>query len=70
MPFISNSIKVGPEVSHVDLNNGTVEGLNHEELPIVSIQYHAEGFSVPMNNTYLFHRFLDMITMCKGGNQV
>jgi carbamoyl-phosphate synthase small subunit len=56
-----NSLKDGLEVSHVNLNDGTVEGLRHKELPIVSIQYHAEGSPGPMDNTYLFQRFLEMV---------
>jgi len=56
-----NSLKRGLEVSHVNLNDGTIEGLNHKELPIVSIQYHAEGSPGPMDSTYLFQRFLEMV---------
>ena len=48
-------------MSHINLNDGTIEGLNHRELPIVSIQYHAEGSPGPMDNTYLFQRFLEMV---------
>jgi len=60
-----NSLKGGLEVSHVNLNDGTVEGLNHKDLPIVSIQYHAEGSPGPMDNTYLFQRFLEMVRESK-----
>ena len=56
-----NSLKGGLEVSHINLNDGTVEGLSHKELPILSIQYHAEGSPGPMDNTYLFQRFLEMV---------
>jgi len=56
-----NSLRGGLEVSHINLNDGTIEGLNHRELPIVSIQYHAEGSPGPMDNTYLFQRFLEMV---------
>jgi len=66
----ADTLKGELEVSHINLNDGTVEGLNHKELPIVSIQYHAEGSPGPMDNTYLFRRFLDMISMYKGGNRV
>jgi carbamoyl-phosphate synthase small subunit len=49
------------EVSHVNLNDGTVEGLQHRELPIMSIQYHSEASPGPLDNVYLFERFLDMV---------
>ena len=49
------------EVSHVNLNDGTVEGLRHRDLPILSIQYHSEASPGPMDNVYLFDRFLEMV---------
>ena len=64
-----NSLKGGLEVSHINLNDGTIEGLNHKKLPIISIQYHAEGSPGPMDNAYLFKRFLDMISIYKSSNQ-
>jgi len=49
------------EITHVNLNDGTVEGLKHKELPIFAIQYHSEASPGPLDNTYLFDRFLEMI---------
>ena len=49
------------EVSHVSLNDGTVEGLRHRSLPIMSIQYHSEASPGPRDNEYLFDRFLEMV---------
>ena len=49
------------EVSHVNLNDGTMEGLRHRSLPIMSIQYHSEASPGPRDNEYLFDRFLDMV---------
>lgn len=60
-----DSLENGLEVSHINLNDGTVEGLSHTELPIVSIQYHAEGSPGPMDNAYLFERFLTMVKDAK-----
>ena len=48
-------------VSHVNLNDGTVEGLRHKELPIFSIQYHSEASPGPLDNVYLFEKFMDMV---------
>ena len=51
----------GLEVSHVNLNDGTVEGLRHRDLPILSIQYHSEAAPGPLDNMCLFERFLEMV---------
>ena len=55
------SLKGGARVSHINLNDGTVEGLTHPDLAIVSIQYHSEASPGPLDNVYLFERFLDMV---------
>jgi len=51
----------GAEVAHINMNDGTVEGLRHRELPIYSIQYHPEASPGPMDSRYLFGQFLEMI---------
>ncbi len=56
-----DTLKDGLEVTHINLNDGTVEGLRHQELPIFSIQYHSEDSPGPMDNRYLFDRFIEMI---------
>ena len=56
-----NSLPQGLEVSHVSLNDGTVEGLRHRELPILTIQYHSEAAPGPRDNEYIFDQFLDMV---------
>ncbi|MFQ5880463.1 MAG: carbamoyl phosphate synthase small subunit, partial [Dehalococcoidia bacterium] len=58
----------GMEVSHLHLNDGTVEGLWHRELPILTIQYHSEASPGPMDNVYVFDRFLEMVV--REGGQV
>jgi len=57
----ADSLKDGLEVSHVNSNDNTVEGLRHNELPVFSIQYHSEGAPGPMDNTYLFSQFIEII---------
>jgi carbamoyl-phosphate synthase small subunit len=49
----------GYYVSHVNLNDGSVEGLAHRERPIFSVQFHPEGCPGPQDNQYLFDHFLD-----------
>jgi len=57
----ADSLSNGLEVSHINLNDGTVEGLRHKELPIMAIQYHSEASPGPMDNLYIFKRFLEMV---------
>jgi carbamoyl-phosphate synthase small subunit len=57
----ADTLKGGLEVSHINLNDGTVEGLRHRDLPILSIQYHSEASPGPLDNMYLFERFLEMM---------
>ena len=61
----ADSLKDGLEITHINLNDGTVEGLRHKELPIFAIQYHSEASPGPWDSTYLFDRFLEMIKLTK-----
>lgn len=49
------------EVSHRNVNDGTVEGLRHKREPVMTIQYHSEASPGPLDNMYLFERFLEMV---------
>jgi carbamoyl-phosphate synthase small subunit len=49
------------EVTHVNLNDGTVEGMRHRELPIFSVQYHPEAAPGPHDAGYFFAQFAELI---------
>ena len=55
------------KVSHVSLNDDCVEGLQCEDIPAFSVQYHPEAAAGPRDSNYLFDRLVDMITTNKAG---
>jgi len=57
----ADGLSGGVEVSQVHLNDGTVEGLWHPSEPLLSIQYHSEASPGPLDNVYVFDRFVQMI---------
>ncbi len=54
-------------VSHRNVNDGTVEGLDHLREPVMTIQYHSEASPGPLDNMYLFERFLAMVANVRAG---
>ncbi len=48
----------GLEVTHLNLNDKTCEGVMHESLPVMAVQYHPEAHPGPWDNYYLFDRFI------------
>jgi len=48
-------------MTHRAVNDGTVEGMRHTELPIFSVQYHPEASPGPDDNTYLFDEFMTLL---------
>ncbi len=57
-----HTLPPGLAASHINLNDGTVEGLTHREYPLISIQYHAEGTPGPSDSGYLFRQFEELMT--------
>jgi len=53
------------EVTHVNLNDGTVEGISHLRIPAFSVQYHPEASPGPHDAHYLFLRFVEMMEKWK-----
>lgn len=49
------------EVTHINLNDGTVEGMRHREAPVMSVQYHPEASPGPNDAKYFFGEFSKLI---------
>ena len=62
----ADSLPPGLEVSHLNLNDDTVEGLTHRDLPLFTIQYHSEASPGPRDNEYLFDRFVQLMRDFRG----
>lgn len=57
----ADSLPADCEVTHINLNDNTVEGLRHRSLPVYSVQYHPEAGPGPHDPSYLFDKFVEMI---------
>jgi carbamoyl-phosphate synthase small subunit len=51
----------GLKVTMINANDGTVEGMAHKEIPMISVQYHPEASPGPMDNKHLFDEFVKLI---------
>jgi carbamoyl-phosphate synthase small subunit len=58
------------EITHVNLNDGCVEGLAHAERPLFSVQYHPEASPGPHDADYFFARFRRMVDRHVAGESV
>ena len=54
------------EITHVNLNDGSIEGIRLKDRPAFSVQYHPEGTPGPHDSRYLFDQFVQMIREAKG----
>jgi len=57
------------EVTHLNLNDRTLEGLEHRRLPLFSVQFHPEASPGPHDAHYLFKRFVELMLQRRSGSQ-
>ena len=56
--------------THVNLNDGTLEGMAHARYPVFSVQYHPEASPGPHDASYLFRRFMDEVDAFEGASSL
>ena len=59
-----DSLPNSVDITHINLNDDTLEGIQHREYPIFSVQYHPEASPGPHDASYLFSRFTEMMDEC------
>jgi carbamoyl-phosphate synthase small subunit len=57
------------ELTHIDLNDNTLEGLRHRTMPLFSVQYHPEASPGPHDSHYLFKDFVKLMEDWKAGQK-
>lgn len=58
---INNTVPSNAEVSFVNGNDGTCEGINYKDMPAFSVQFHPEACGGPKDTAFLFDRFIDLM---------
>ena len=57
--YVVSELPEGVVATHININDGTIEGMKHTKLPIYSVQFHPEASAGPKDSEYIFDRFME-----------
>ena len=57
--YVVNELPEGVVATHININDGTIEGMKHTTLPIYSVQFHPEAAAGPKDSEYIFDKFME-----------
>ena len=57
--YVVHELPEGVVATHININDGTIEGMKHTTLPIYSVQFHPEAAAGPKDSEYIFDRFME-----------
>lgn len=57
--YVVNELPEDVVATHININDGTVEGMKHTKLPIYSVQFHPEAAAGPKDSEYIFDKFME-----------